>query len=222
VRLAASPDIGSQARAVGGRSGAGPAPLGAAVTVREASEHGFATILAAARSGQPDAWSDLYHEVAPLVLGYLRSQRLTDAEDVAGEVLLHVVRDLPRFQGDHRGFRAWVLAIAHHRLLDARRRSARHPATTVPTADLDERPAPEDAEAATLAAFGLADLQPALASLTDDQRAVLLLRVVADLAVADVADVLGKRPGAVKQLQRRALESMRRSLSPPAAIPGTN
>ena len=60
-----------------------------------------------------------------------------------------------------------------------------------------------------------------LDGLPPDQRNVMLLRIVADLTVEQVAEILGKRAGAVKALQRRALESMRKKLSegrtPPAA-----
>ena len=52
----------------------------------------------------------------------------------------------------------------------------------------------------------------AVDELTQDQRAVILLRVIADLSVADTAAVLGKQPGAVKTLQRRAFAALRRSL----------
>lgn len=172
----------------------------------------FGATIAAARAGDARAWSVLYHAVAPILIGYLRAQRLPDPEDVAGDVLLEVVRDLRRFEGDERGFRSWVLAIAHHRLLDARRREARRPVTSVPTADLEPRPGGEDPEATTLARIGFDELAPALASLTEEQRSVLLLRVVGDLPIADVATIIGKRTGAVKQLQRRAVEAMRRAI----------
>ena len=49
-----------------------------------------------------------------------------------------------------------------------------------------------------------------LASLPPDQRAVVALRVTADLSLEQVADILDKRVGAVKSLQHRALESLRR------------
>jgi RNA polymerase sigma factor (sigma-70 family) len=166
--------------------------------------------LAAARTGDAGAWSALYHDVAPVLIGYLRAQRLPDPEDVAGEVLLEVVRDLARFEGDERGFRSWVLAIAHHRLIDARRRHARRPVDPVPTAELEPQPGSADPEAETLAHLALGELEPALATLTEEQRGVLLLRVVGDLSIRDVAAVLGKRPGAIKQLQRRAVDAMRR------------
>lgn len=172
----------------------------------------FAARIAAARTGDGQAWSELYHAIAPLLIGYLRAQRLPDPEDVAGEVLLEVVRDLGRFEGDERGFRSWVLAIAHHRLLDARRRAQRRPATSVASDDLEPRRADDDPESETLAALGLGELEPALATLTDDQRNVLLLRVITDLSLVEVAAVLDKRIGAVKQLQRRAVDAMRRAL----------
>ena len=52
-----------------------------------------------------------------------------------------------------------------------------------------------------------------LAALSEDQRAVLLLRFVADLSIDDVAKAVGKRPGAVKALQRRGLAAVKRRLS---------
>jgi RNA polymerase sigma-70 factor (ECF subfamily) len=52
----------------------------------------------------------------------------------------------------------------------------------------------------------------AMNALTHDQRAVLLLRILADLSVAEVASILGKSQGAVKTLQRRALRSLVRQL----------
>ena len=177
----------------------------------------FADTLAAARRGDAAAWSQLYHEVAPVLLGYLRAQHLPDAEDVAGEVLLEVVRDLERFDGSRERFRSWVLAIAHHRLLDARRKANRRPADPTPHEELAVPPAKEDPEADALATLGFGELEPALTTLTPDQRSVLLLRVIGDLPVAEVARITGRRPGAVKQLQHRATAALRRELDAGAA-----
>jgi RNA polymerase sigma factor (sigma-70 family) len=170
--------------------------------------------LVAARAGDAEAWSQLYYDVAPILIAYLRAQRLRDPEDVAGEVLLEVVRGLHRFSGDQRNFRSWVLAIAHHRLLDARRREQRRPSVPVAPHDLGGTYAPDDPEADALASVGFGALEPALQTLTEDQRNVLLLRVIGDLSIAEVATITGKRTGAVKQLQRRAVDAMRRALGP--------
>ena len=53
-----------------------------------------------------------------------------------------------------------------------------------------------------------------LDSLTSDQRDVVVLRLISQMSVEEVAAVLEKPPGAVKALQRRALASLRRSIAP--------
>jgi RNA polymerase sigma factor (sigma-70 family) len=199
--------------------GVGPTDLRVRWQQREVSVAadggGFAARLERARAGDACAWSELYHAIAPVIIGYLRAQRLPDPEDVAGEVLLEVVRDLHRFEGDEAGFRSWSLAIAHHRLLDARRRDQRRPSTPTAPNELSPPPALDDPERDALAAMGFGSLEPALRDLTEDQRSVLLLRVIGDLSIAEVARITGKRQGAVKQLQRRAADAMRRTLEAP-------
>jgi RNA polymerase sigma factor (sigma-70 family) len=177
-----------------------------------ASDGEFGTRLERARLGDAVAWSELYHHIAPMLAGYLRAQRLPDPDDVAGEVMLEVVRDLHRFSGDADNFRSWALSIAHHRLLDARRRAVRRPAIPMAHEQLRPPPSPDDPEAEALAALGFGELEPALAQLTEEQRTVLLLRVIGDLPIAEVARITGRRQGAVKQLQRRAAAAMRRAL----------
>lgn len=138
------------------------------------------------------------------MLAYLRAQRVGDPEDLLGEVFLQVARDINRFSGDAASLRRWVFAIAHNRVLDARRRAARRPQMTdgvVP--DLPSRPPPDPIDPALL---------QALESLTADQREVILLRFVADLSLDDVARVTKRKVGAVKALQHRGLENLGRHL----------
>ncbi|MGH9281768.1 MAG: RNA polymerase sigma factor [Acidimicrobiales bacterium] len=157
---------------------------------------------------------EVYRALAPAVLGYLRAQRAPDPEDVLGEVFLQVARDLGRFRGDDDALRRWVFAIAHNRLLDARRRVARRPMTA-------DRPVPE--QSAPLAPDPPDPaLVEALAELTSEQREVVVLRFVADLSLADVAHLTRRRVGAVKALQHRALETLARRLTverPPSGAP---
>ena len=147
----------------------------------------------------PDA-AEVYTALAPAVLGYLRSQGAPEPEDLLGEIFLQVVRDLPRFRGDDAACRRWVFTIAHHRVVDARRRSARRPrVTAVPFPDGVAAFPPEPLDA---------ELVRALAALTADQREVVALRFVADLPIDAVAALTGRSPGAVKSLQHRALEAL--------------
>ena len=173
---------------------------------------GFESRLEAARSGEDWAWEAIYAEMAPRVLSYLRANRAPDPEDLLGEVFLGAVRDLSSFHGSAQELRAWLLTIAHHRLVDARRRSARRP--EVPASDALETIGPVgDAEHEALARLGTERVGQLLEQLTEEQRAVLLLRIVGDLSIDQVAQALGKRAGAVKQLQRRGLLAVRRALT---------
>jgi RNA polymerase sigma factor (sigma-70 family) len=179
--------------------------------VREVSEERFGSLLAAARDGDEGAWKELFDELAPLVLGYLRANGAPDAEDVLGETFLQVARDISTFEGDESGFRSWVFTIAHHRLIDARRHSARRP-VELAAEPPEPRGRADDAAEEALKRIGSERVQRILASLSEDQRVVLLLRLVADLSVEDVARAIGKRPGAVKALQRRGLAAVKRAL----------
>jgi RNA polymerase sigma factor (sigma-70 family) len=171
----------------------------------------FITLLAAAREGSEAAWEELYTGLAPVVLGYLRANAAPDPEDVLSEVFLQVARDVGRFDGDERGFRSWVFTIAHHRLIDARRHSARRPVDLSP-----DPPEPagsaEDAADEALARIGTDEVKRVLEALSPEQRSVLLLRVIGDLSIEDVAKTMGKRTGAVKALQRRGLAAVKREL----------
>lgn len=176
------------------------------------SEERFSSLLTAARAGDERAWDEIFEGLAPIVLGYLRANGAPDAEDVLGETFLQVARDISRFEGDEAGFRSWVFTIAHHRLIDARRHSARRPAELSP--DPPEPPArADDAAEEALARIGTERVERILAALSEDQRAVLLLRFVADMSIDDVAKAVGKRPGAVKALQRRGLAAAKRLLA---------
>jgi RNA polymerase sigma factor (sigma-70 family) len=179
---------------------------------RAVSPERFTTLLEAARQGSEAAWQELYDGLAPIVLGYLRANNAPDPEDVLSEVFLQVARDISRFEGEEPGFRSWVFVIAHHRLIDARRHAARRPVDLSP-----DPPEPgghvDDAAEEALARIGVEEVHRVLALLSEDQRAVLMLRVLGDMSIEDVAKAVGKRPGAVKALQRRGLAAVKRELA---------
>jgi RNA polymerase sigma factor (sigma-70 family) len=173
----------------------------------------FGAVLRAARTGKEWAWSALYGELAPPLLGYLRARRAAQPEDLLGEVMLQIVRDLASFQGEERDFRAWAFTIAHHRLLDERRRSARRPAEPVPTEELVRLGPRGNTEEDALRALSAERVARLLARLSEDQQNVILLRVLGDLTSEEVAQVIGKTVGAVKALQRRGLEAVKREFA---------
>jgi RNA polymerase sigma factor (sigma-70 family) len=168
-------------------------------------------LVAAAQRGDPGALEILYETYVQRVTGYVRGLGVTDLEDVVSEVFVSVVRGLRRFEGDEADFRRWLFTIAHRRAVDAHRtRARRREQPTDPGSMPDPDPRGKSGAADEHADAG--DMTRLLDQLTPDQREVILLRIVADLSVADTAKVLGKQPGAIKTLQRRALASLRRLL----------
>ena len=175
----------------------------------------FASILEAARAGAEWAWSRLYADLAGPVRGYASLRGAPDPDDIVGDTFLQVARNLTRFEGEYEGFRSWVFMVAHHRVVDDRRKRGRRREDPVPV--LPDRGGGRDVESEALAALATAGVLEALEALSPDQRSVVALRFVADLSLRDTAEILGKRVGAVKSLQKRALDRLAKTL--PGAYP---
>jgi RNA polymerase sigma-70 factor (ECF subfamily) len=176
---------------------------------------GFEQVLTAAGQGAGWAFSRLYEWLAPSVAGYARAQGATEPEDLTSDVFLAAFSNLGSFAGSESQFRSWVFTIAHRRIIDDRRARARRP----PPRSVEAEPphlrssAAGSAEEDALDAMGMERVRELLQKLAPDQRDVIALRVIADLSVEQAAAALGKQPGAIKALQRRALASLRRQLS---------
>jgi RNA polymerase sigma-70 factor, ECF subfamily len=176
----------------------------------ELGDDGFDDVLSAARAGAEWAWTRIYDELAPKVVGYLRARGAADPEDVAGEVFLQVVRGLPDFSGGKGEFSAWVFTIAHRRLVDDLRRRRRRPVEVAP-GEAIERAAGGDVNEDAEAQMADASVRAAIDELPPNQRSVVLLRIIGDLTIKEIARAVGKRPGAVKALQRRGLRRLERA-----------
>jgi RNA polymerase sigma-70 factor (ECF subfamily) len=166
----------------------------------------FPSVLAAAKTGAECAVARLYREFQPRLLRYLQAREPGDADDLASETWIAAARGLARFEGDEGDFARWLFTIASRRVTDHRRSRARR-RESVP---LDEIPEPANRSDPTYAFEqpALEQLRAHLSRLPPAQAEVVLLRVVADLDVADVAAVMGKTPGAIRVLQHRALERL--------------
>ncbi len=165
-------------------------------------------VVSDARAGDPDAVGLVYAALAPQVQGYLRARGVEDPEGLTSEVFLQVITKLGSLRGGSRELRTFVFSVAHARVVDEFRRRSRRPATTPYEPSMDTRSV-RSAESAALEGVGGRHLHDVLARLSDDQRAVVTLRVLGDLTLEQTADVIGKSVGAVKQLQRRGLLELR-------------
>ena len=185
-------------------------------TTRHSLGDQFQGILTAAQDGGEWAVAVLYRWLHPAVDGYLRGRAGDDAEDLASETWLAVARALPTFSGDETAFRSWVFTIAHRRLVDHHRASARRPRTrSLTPAEGDgydgsvELVGPDDPAAEVTAALAGHEAVPRIVALVPpDQAEIVLLRVVAGLPVDEVAAATGRRPGTVRVLQHRALRRL--------------
>ncbi|OMQ14424.1 hypothetical protein A7K94_0216740 [Modestobacter sp. VKM Ac-2676] len=172
----------------------------------------FPEVLAAAQAGGAWAFEVLYRELAAPVTGYLRLHGALEADDLASETFLAVFTGLGTFRGAEAQFRAWVFTIAHRRLVDDWRRRGRRPGTTSWDDAGDAVHQGGDVEQEALTSLGTERVHELCSALPDDQRTVLLLRILADLTVVQVAEVIGRSEQAVKALQRRGLATLRSEL----------
>ncbi|MFL6120841.1 RNA polymerase sigma factor [Actinophytocola sp.] len=166
-----------------------------------------------ARGGDEEAFRQLYRQVQPGLLRYLRGLVGDDAEDLASETWLQIARDMRSFRDEGAGFRGWALTIARHRALDHVRRNQRRPVTGVPVDVLADLPDDQDtAEQAIRLATTNATIA-FIATLPRDQAEAVLLRVVVGLDVKATAKVMGKRPGAVRTAAWRGLRTLAERLT---------
>ncbi|MCH7720962.1 MAG: RNA polymerase sigma factor [Planctomycetes bacterium] len=134
------------------------------------------------------------------------------ADDATQEAFIAAYHAITTFQGSN--FRAWVLRIAHNKALDLLRARRRRAATS-----LDQDDAPELADPSPISPDGWLDratlnelLQRALAGLSPEQRAAVVLRDVQGLSYAEIAQVLSVDLGTVKSRIARARGRLREFL----------
>ena len=172
-----------------------------------------------ARAGDRVAMRIVYDTLGPRVVGYARGHGVDDPDEIANETLYRVLDGLGGFRGSATALRSWAFTIAHNLIVDTHRRRARRP-VLADGADLGSMAADADVESTVTARAGVEQLLAAINALPDAQRDVLLLRHVADLSLAETADVMGKRVNAVKQLQHRATKALARRLAESRVTPG--
>ena len=194
----------------------------------EAAKHPpFEQHLEQARQGESEGLSTLYRQFLPGVFGYIAA-RVPDrstAEDLTSEVFLNMVEGMHRVQAqDEAGFAAWLFQIARVTVAGYYRKRAHQPTLlSLASTPFEEEEGEE--------ALAIADQHPeddpvrraeareewsevvqAINRLTEEQRQVLISRLVLGYDVTTVARMMGKQPNAVKALQFRALQTLRRLL----------
>lgn len=164
--------------------------------------------IARAKAGEQAAAGKLYECYYERIFRYL-TYRVGDvhtAEDLTEEVFLRMMRALPGYRQQQGTFQAWLFQIARNLAIDHQRRSSRRQLLPL-TNRLQSRA--ESPEALAASSLNADLLRRALQQLTEAQMEVVILRVVAEMPIAEVAEALGRSENAVKGLQRRGLEALK-------------
>lgn len=167
------------------------------------------SLVARAKLGERAAWEALYRRAYPRLLAYAGRRLDADAaRDAVGEAMARAVARIDGFTWEGGGFEAWLFGILRRVVVDAQRAARRAPA-----AENDQAPSHEPGALEALVGAEEANaVRAAFGRLSAFDQEVLELRVVAGLSSDDVAAVVGKRPGAVRMAQARALERLRQLL----------
>lgn len=175
--------------------------------------HPFDSILEAARNGGEWAWTRIVSDIGPTLSAYARRQGALDVDEVVSETWMHIARGIGRFEGDEQHFRSWVFMVAHHRIVDERRRLSRRAIVSAEDGVLTaSSPLVPSAEMAVMERSEHEALQETLDKLPASQREVIVLRFIADFGVTEIAHIVGKKPGAVSALLRRGLKRLEKIL----------
>lgn len=145
----------------------------------------------------------------PRLLAYAKRRLDTDdAHDAVSETMARAVNNVSAFQSRGVGFDAWLYGILRHVIADVHRRSIRRLSRALPP---DETFMPELSEGLLVEEEAEA-VRWAFERLAPADQEILELRVVRGLTADEVGSIIGKRPGAVRMGQSRALERLRTAL----------
>lgn len=169
--------------------------------------------LVEAAQRDPARFADLYELYFEMVYGYVarRLHNRTETEDLTAEVFRKALQGLPRFKWTGAPFAAWLFRIASNMIADRAKRAAREENAA---SDRDG-PGPASSQHADIeTSEQTATLFRLVSELAEDQRRVLVWRFAEEKSIREIALALGRSEGAVKQLQFRALENVRKKISP--------
>ena len=138
---------------------------------------------------------------------YARTGDRTEAEDIASEVFLRALESLDSYQERGLPLEAWLFRIAHNLVVDRLRRASRFERAEE-SAEEEQGSLSDPARLAEERVL-MENVRMAMQQLTPQQRDVLLLRFFAGLDSKEVAKVLHKSSGSVREMQRAALERLR-------------
>jgi RNA polymerase sigma-70 factor, ECF subfamily len=166
-------------------------------------------LLIAAAQKDPARFTELYEENFEGVYAFVarRLRNRDDAEDVTSEVFRDALANIGKFEWRGAPFASWLYRIASNAIADRWQRAAKEQGTA-----LANDPPDDSAHANPEEIEKRARLFLLVATLPDDQRRVIEMRFAQGKSIAEIAREFGRTDGAVKQLQFRAIQSLRATI----------
>jgi RNA polymerase sigma-70 factor, ECF subfamily len=166
-------------------------------------------LLIAAAQKDPARFVELYEDHFERVYAFVarRLRNRDDAEDVTSEVFRDALANIGKFESRGAPFASWLYRIASNAIADRWQHAAKEQGTA-----LAEDPPDDSAYANPEAIESRARLFRLVATLPDDQRRVIEMRFAEGKSIAEIARDIGRTGGAVKQLQFRAIQSLRETV----------
>jgi RNA polymerase sigma-70 factor (ECF subfamily) len=162
-----------------------------------------------AQEGDPEAFGELYDHYVTLVhrYAYHRVGDRATAEDVTSETFVRALRRIDSLSFQGRDVGAWLVTIARNIIRDQVKSSRyRLEVTTADMRDADRATdGPEDAVITHLTNKQLLECVQQLGS---EQQECIVLRFLHGLSVSETAEIMGKKDGAIKALQHRAVRRL--------------
>jgi len=159
-------------------------------------------------------FADIYEEYFALVYAYVvrRVRDRSTAEDLTSDVFHKALANLPRFKWTGAPFASWLFRIASNLIADRAKRRAKTSATSEDI-ELIPQDSRKDSQSGLEEVERQAQLFRLVNGLPEDQRRVVALRFAEDKSIKEISNELGRSEGAVKQLQFRALQNLRKKFT---------
>jgi RNA polymerase sigma-70 factor (ECF subfamily) len=161
-----------------------------------------------AKAGDQRAFDLIYELYATPLYRYIyfRVSRKEDIEDILQTVFAKAFQSIPAYREQGKSLLAYLYTIARNAIIDHARKKR-----DVLSEDYDAYPIPDESPSAVDLVAGRHDgkrVRNAILALSEDQREVITLRFIQDLSYREVAELLGKTEGSIRQLQSRGLREL--------------
>ena len=141
---------------------------------------------------------------------YVRIGDKIEAEDIASAVFLKALESLKKYEERGLPMQAWLFKIAHNLVVDHLRRVTKKKTVPIETVEIVDKADPQSAAELN---FEMQRVARAMTRLADEQAEIIRLRFFGGLTSREVGSMLGKSDGAVREMQRAAMEKIRKLLN---------